>query len=75
MIFSIGFQILKMQFFQIALKTCETWSKWHYNSFFFQKIKKKLPPAARGFAPVYNTLDLYWLAYDIFQIRRFRKTL
>ena len=40
---SIGSQISKILFFQMALKTCEMWSKWHSNSHFFLKTYKKLP--------------------------------
>ena len=32
---SIDFQISKILFFKVALKTCEVWSKWHLNGQFF----------------------------------------
>ena len=40
---SIGSQISKILYFQMALKTCEMWSKWHSNSHFFPKTYKKSP--------------------------------
>ena len=46
----IGFQISKILLIQMALKTCEMWSKWHLNGHFFQKLTKNRP-AAGCFAP------------------------
>ena len=40
LIFSNGFQILAINFFQIVLKTCEVRFKWFKNGYFLQKITK-----------------------------------
>ena len=49
LIFSIGFQMLKIYFFQISLNTCEMWSSGVKTAFFPKNYKKM--PSRWGFRP------------------------
>ena len=47
--FSVGFQMFKIQYFQMALNRCELWSKGIKSYFMPKNCKNR--PAFEGFSP------------------------
>ena len=84
-IFSIGFQMLEIQYFQKAMNTCEMWSNGIKIAFFAKKLRKiaqrlgtsPIASGGRGLrpqTPVCVTFELRYtsLLTDVSQFRHFR---